>query len=98
MLSVVHTPVSPAVSHGMACTTKTVLQRARINDLKAFSSVKLEIQQNTKGLLTMSRISSTIFQKVRMAAFVHSLRRVIKFNAVTVVEYNEPPNFSPKLQ
>ena len=49
MLSVVHTPVSPAVSHGMAHTTKTVLQRARINNLKAFSSVKLEIQQNTNG-------------------------------------------------
>ena len=46
----------------------------RINNLKAFSqSVKLEIQQNTSGLLTMSRSSSTIFQKVRMAAFVHSL-------------------------
>ena len=41
-----------------------------MNNLKAFSSVKLE---NTNGLLTMSRISSTIFQKVRMATFVHSL-------------------------
>ena len=45
----------------------------RINNLKAFSLVKLEIQQKTNGLLTMSRISSTIFQKVKMAAFVHSL-------------------------
>ena len=45
----------------------------RIKNLKAFSSVKLEIQQNTKGLLTMSRISSTIFQKVRMASLIHSL-------------------------
>ena len=34
-----------------------------------FSSVKSEIQQNTNGLLTVSRISSTIF---RMATFVHS--------------------------
>ena len=35
--------------------------------------MKSEIQQNTHCLLTMSRISSTIFQKVRMATFVHSL-------------------------
>ena len=45
----------------------------RINNVKACSSVNLEIQPNTNGLLTMSRISNTIFQKVRMAAFVHSL-------------------------
>ena len=41
------------------------------------SSVKLEIQQNTNGLLTMSKISSTIFQKVRMAAFVNSLHSMM---------------------
>ena len=49
-----------------------------INNLKAFSSVKSEIQQNTHCLLTVStcRISSTIFQKVRMAAFLHSFCRL----------------------
>ena len=54
--------------------------------LWVFSSVKSEIQQNTKfnGLLTVHwgkncarnpacRISSAIFRNVRMAAFVHSL-------------------------
>ena len=35
-------------------------------NLDAFSSVKSEIQQNTNGLPTVSRIYSTIFQEVRM--------------------------------
>ena len=42
--------------------------------LWVFSSVKSEIQQNTNDLLTVSGISSTIFQKVRMATFVCSLK------------------------
>ena len=42
--------------------------------LWVFSSVKSEIRQNTNDLLTVPRISSTIFQKVGMATFVHSLK------------------------
>ena len=48
-------------------------QKSYNKQSKALSSVKSEIQQNTHCLLTVSRISSTIFQKVRMATFVHSL-------------------------
>ena len=31
------------------------------------------IQQNTNGLVTVSGISNTIFQKVRMSAFAHAI-------------------------
>ena len=51
----------------------------RINNL---TSVKLEIQQNTNGLLTMSRISSTIF---RMATFVYSSNKVMRLIIITSI-------------
>ena len=57
----------------MSNSIASKIPEKRINNLKAFSSVMSEIQQNTHCLLTVSKISSTIFQKVRMAAFVHSL-------------------------
>ena len=59
----------PVQFYSFKDSTKELL----INNLKAFSSVNSEIQQNTHCLLTVSRISSTIFQKVRMTTFVQSL-------------------------
>ena len=44
-----------------------------LNTLEAFTSVNSRFQQNTNGLVTVSATSSTIFQNVRMATFVHSL-------------------------
>ena len=44
----------------------------RINNLETEGSVESEIQQNTNSLLAVSRISSTIYQKVRATTFVHS--------------------------
>ena len=57
----------------MSNSIASKIPEGRINNLKGFSSVNSEIHQNTHCLLTVSRISSIIFQKVRMAAFVHSL-------------------------
>ena len=52
--------ISPHGISGFADSDSFKDSTKRIDDLKAFSSVKLEIQQNTKGLLTMSRISNNI--------------------------------------
>ena len=56
----------------MSNSIASKIPEERINNPKGYSSVNSEIQQNTHCLLTVSRISNTIFQKVRMAAFVHS--------------------------
>ena len=54
---------------------KDSILEKRTNNLEAFTS----IQQNTNDLLAVSRISSTIFQKVRMATFVHSFNEDSSF-------------------
>ena len=44
-----------------------------------FSKVRNSTKHKINGLLTVPRISSTIFQEVRMAAFVHSLGGLTHF-------------------
>ena len=53
------------------CFTGRPITDSSFSVLHFSASLQNTIQQNTNGLLIVSRISSTIFQKVRMAAFVH---------------------------
>ena len=57
----------------MSNSIASKIPEKRINNLKAFSSVKSEIQQNTHCLLTVSRISSTIFRKLKWPLIIYLL-------------------------
>ena len=61
-------------------STALKIPQKRTNNIEAFNSVNSGNLQNTNGLLTGPRISSTIYQKFRMDAFVHSFQNQLIFS------------------